>query len=298
MAKKKRGDAHGGGHGWFVTFADLMGLMMSFFVMLVAFSTMDNNKLKIVLTPSTWVFWLFSNNNPDISKLTSNKHFQQAVRYAIDYRSVVGVGGPGTIQAPGIIPSMFLGSLPQSARVNTSVAKAKAALAAAKVGNEQLTMIYPSDLTINGVPFTSMAQKIQSNLQAIGLNIKLSGSPTSNWLDQYRSGKTPLGLSLWGPDYPDPADYLVFTPGQLVGLRAGWPKGADKAIEALAAKAAVTTSPTARAGVYRSIQRLLNQSGPFFPLIQPTQVFVSTKDLRGAVYNSVYTVDTTQVSPT
>ena len=33
--------AHGGGHGWFVTFADLMGLMMSFFVMLVAFSTQD-----------------------------------------------------------------------------------------------------------------------------------------------------------------------------------------------------------------------------------------------------------------
>jgi chemotaxis protein MotB len=31
-----------------VTFADLMGLMMSFFVMLVAFSSMDNNKLKIV----------------------------------------------------------------------------------------------------------------------------------------------------------------------------------------------------------------------------------------------------------
>ena len=48
MAKKKRGEAHGGGHGWFVTFADLMGLMMSFFVMLVAFSTMDNNKLKVV----------------------------------------------------------------------------------------------------------------------------------------------------------------------------------------------------------------------------------------------------------
>jgi chemotaxis protein MotB len=48
MAKKKRGDSHGGGHGWFVTFADLMGLMMSFFVMLVAFSTQDANKLKVV----------------------------------------------------------------------------------------------------------------------------------------------------------------------------------------------------------------------------------------------------------
>jgi chemotaxis protein MotB len=44
---KKRGAAHGG-HGWFVTFADLMGLMMSFFVMLVAFSNQDKQKLQIV----------------------------------------------------------------------------------------------------------------------------------------------------------------------------------------------------------------------------------------------------------
>jgi chemotaxis protein MotB len=48
MAKKKRGDGHAGGHGWFVTFADLMGLLMSFFVMLVAFSTQDSAKLNIV----------------------------------------------------------------------------------------------------------------------------------------------------------------------------------------------------------------------------------------------------------
>src|SRR5258708_3687893 len=48
MAKKKRGGAHAGGHGWYVSFADLMGLMMSFFVMLVAFSNQDQQKLKIV----------------------------------------------------------------------------------------------------------------------------------------------------------------------------------------------------------------------------------------------------------
>ncbi len=47
MAKKKRGGGHGG-HGWFVTFADLMALLLSFFVMLVAFSTQDAQKLKIV----------------------------------------------------------------------------------------------------------------------------------------------------------------------------------------------------------------------------------------------------------
>ncbi len=45
MARKK---GHVGGHGWFVTFADLMGLLMSFFVMLTAFSTQDSKKLQIV----------------------------------------------------------------------------------------------------------------------------------------------------------------------------------------------------------------------------------------------------------
>jgi len=47
MARRKEG-AHGGGHGWFVTFADLMGLLVSFFVMLVAFSTQDQVKLQLV----------------------------------------------------------------------------------------------------------------------------------------------------------------------------------------------------------------------------------------------------------
>ena len=44
---RKRGAAHTG-HGWFVTFADLMGLLVAFFVMLVAFSTQDQVKLQIV----------------------------------------------------------------------------------------------------------------------------------------------------------------------------------------------------------------------------------------------------------
>jgi chemotaxis protein MotB len=47
MAKKKAA-AHGGGHGWFVTFADLMGLLVAFFVMLVASSTQDAKKLQII----------------------------------------------------------------------------------------------------------------------------------------------------------------------------------------------------------------------------------------------------------
>jgi peptide/nickel transport system substrate-binding protein len=255
------------------------------------------SNLKVSLQPSTWVFWLFANDNPSISSVTSNKQFQQAVRYALDYKSILGIAGPGAIQAPGIIPSMFLGSLPQSAKVNQDLAKAKAALAASGQAGQSVALEYPSDLTINGVPFTTLAQKVQANLNAAGFNITLSGAPTSTWLTKYRDGKMAFGLSLWGPDYPDPADYLTFAPGQLVGLRAGWPKGSDPAIEKLAAKLLVTTAPSVRKSLYQQYQHELNQRGPYFPLIQPTQVFVTTNDLANAVYNAEYGVDVTHVSP-
>jgi peptide/nickel transport system substrate-binding protein len=262
-----------------------------------ALTLRSNKGLHVSLSPSTWVFWMFANNNPQVSSVTSNKNFQKAVRYALDYRGFVQLAGPGAIQTPGLIPSMFLGALPRKDAVKQDLAKAKAALAASGVGNQQVTLEYPSDLTINGVPFTSMAQKAQANLQAAGINVTLSGSPTGTWLTKYRSGQMAFGLSLWGPDYPDPADYLVFSPGQLVGLRAGWPTGGDPAIEKIAARALVTTATAARQKLYQQFQIALNQRGPYFPLIQPTQVFVSTTDLKNAVYNAVTLLDITQVAP-
>jgi chemotaxis protein MotB len=73
MARKKNAGHGGGGHGWFVTFADLMGLLVAFFVMLVAFSTQDQQKLQAVAGSMRDAFGT-----------------QQAVRYA------------GVIEVPGL----------------------------------------------------------------------------------------------------------------------------------------------------------------------------------------------------
>ena len=256
-----------------------------------------NSHVSVSLQPSTWVFWLFANNDSSVSSVTSNAQWQQAVRYGLDYKSILSVAGPGAYQTPGLIPSMFLGALPAKDAVKQNVAKAKAALQASGQASQSVTLDYPSDLTINGVPFTTLAQKVQANLQSIGMNVQLSGSPTSTWLTSYRSGKMAFGLSLWGPDYPDPADYLTFAPGDLVGLRAGWAKGSSPAIEKTAAAAAVATDPAKRKALFQQFQLQLNASGPYFPLMQPTQVFVATTDLKNAVYNAVYSIDVTKVAP-
>jgi peptide/nickel transport system substrate-binding protein len=105
------------------------------------------------------------------------------------------------------------------------------------------------------------------------------------------------GSGSGAPDFPDPSDYLVFTPGNLIALHAGWPTGSDPAVEQLAAQAQVITAAAARSELYRQIQLRLNARSPFMPLLQPTQVFVSTSDLAGAAFSGAYDVDLTQIAP-
>jgi chemotaxis protein MotB len=45
MARRKKGGGGGGGDGWLVTFSDLMTLLLTFFVLLLSMSSMDNAKL-------------------------------------------------------------------------------------------------------------------------------------------------------------------------------------------------------------------------------------------------------------
>ncbi len=254
-------------------------------------ASLSGSSLQVKASPGPNVFFLFSNDNPKISKITPNKHFQNAIRYSLDYASYVQLAGAGAIQTPGVVPSMFLGALAPADNAQFDLTKAKAELAASGISNPTVNLGFPSDFTLNGISFATLAQKVQANLQAAGIKVNLTGSPISVALADYRAGTEQLGLWLWGPDYPDPNDYLVFLPGQLVGLRAGWAAGADPSLEALGVQAASSTDNTARGKLFQQIQRQLNTDGPFFPLIQPGQVVVATKGVTGADYNPTWTID-------
>jgi peptide/nickel transport system substrate-binding protein len=254
-------------------------------------ASLSGGSVQIKASPGPNVFFLFANDNPKISKVTPNKHFQNAVRAALNYASYVQLAGAGAIQTPGVVPSMFLGALTPADDAQFDLAKAKSELAASGISNPTVNLGFPSDFTLNGISFSTLAQKVQANLQAAGITVNLTGSPISTALADYRAGTEQMGLWLWGPDYPDPNDYLVFLPGQLVGLRAGWAAGSDPSLEALGVQASSSTDNTARGQLFQQIQRQLNTDGPFFPLIQPGQVVAASKGVTGADYNPTWTID-------
>ena len=251
--------------------------------------------VQIVNGASPNLFFLLTNDNPKISKITSNPKFQEAVRYGIDYSSLLQLAGKGAVQAAGIIPSMFLGSLPAGSGASYDLAKAKAALAAAGTGHPTLNLVYPSDIQVNGLSFGDLAARIQQQLQQVGITVKLQGQSIQVALDSYRGGKEEMGLWYWGPDFPDPSDYLNFLPGALVGLRAGWAKGADPSLEAMGTKAASTTDKATRQDLYQQIQRSMNNSSPFMPLIQPAQILVGANSVKNLQSNALWLVNLSEL---
>jgi peptide/nickel transport system substrate-binding protein len=250
--------------------------------------------VEIVNGASPNLFFLLTNESPKVSKITSNPDFQQAVRYGINYQSLVQLAGKGAVQAAGIIPTMFLGSLPAGSGVTYNLGKAKAALAASHLGHPTVTLVYPSDLAVNGISFGDLAARVQQDLQQVGITVQLQGQSIQVALNSYRAGQEPMGLWYWGPDFPDPADYLNFLPGALVGLRANWVKGADPSLEALGTQAASNTT-AARAALYQQIQTSMNSSGPFMPLIQPAQILVGAKSLKNLQSNALWLVDLSEL---
>ncbi len=247
-------------------------------------------------SPSANVFFVYTNDDPAVSPITSNPDFQEAVRYGIDYSALVDLAGEGSSQTPGVIPSTFLGALDASDAVERDVDRAEQALAASGLGNPTVTLSYPSEIQVNGIDFGDLAAAVQQQLAEVGITVELAPAPVQTALEGYRAGTEEMGLWSWGPDYPDPSDYLVFTPGQLVGLRAGWPAGADPQLESEAVAVSSEFDDSARAEAYTSIQQRLNEVGPFYPLIQPAQVLAYATDLQGVAFNPSWTVDLADIS--
>ncbi|MEO7350194.1 MAG: ABC transporter substrate-binding protein [Terrimesophilobacter sp.] len=248
--------------------------------------------LAIESSVSPTLFFLFSNANPEISKVTSTQAFRDAVKYGIDYNGILELAGQGAQQTPGVVPSIFLGALDPSDATVRDIDKAKAAVAS--LGTiPAISLEYPSDFSVAGINFGTVAERVQANLKEVGLEITLAPSPIATSLATYRAGTEQMGLWLWNPDYPDPADYLVFAPGNIVGLRAGWSADANSDLVALANKAAVTTDNAERKDIYREYQLAMNEAGVFVPLFQPSASVVASKSIKGAVFSAVFGIDLT-----
>ena len=252
---------------------------------------LDGGKTKVIKGTSPYVMYLWFNQDSTIGAgVTNNQDFITAVRKSIDYSKILSLSGTGSTQPGGLVPSQFKGSIKPDSTAEFDLSAAKAALAKSGYNGQTVTFSYPNDITVDGLQFETLAQALQSQWAAAGITVKLAPGPIATVLDSFRAGKLQSGIMYWGPDFPDASDYLVFSPGQSLGLRAGWKDGADATVTD-AANAAASASAADRVQAFETWQKDMNESGPFVPLVQPGQYVVTANSITSVPLNPVWTVD-------
>lgn len=245
--------------------------------------------------PSGQTLFLLLNQDRDVAGDLANEKLAEAVRYGLDYPKLLELAGKGSVQATGVIPVGFEGALEKG--VTRDVERAKAALSDSGYTDQNVKLQFPNDYPVGGVEFTPLAERVQSQLKEIGLQIELAPAPFATELNAYVGGKEAFGLWFWGPDYADSANFLPFGPGLKVGLRAGWTKEAAPEIAELAAKATNATDTAERTEDFHDFAEELQEKGPFVPLIVPARNLASTDKVKGAVYNSLWDVNLADITP-
>jgi peptide/nickel transport system substrate-binding protein len=257
------------------------------------------SKLNVNLHPAGSTWFLLMNNSPKISSVTSNKYFQAAVRYGIDYNKVLQVAGAGNAREASISPPTLDYALPSKYAVKYNLAKAKQMLAKSGIAHPTVTFEYPDPYSSNGVSYANVVQVIQASLAKVGItaNLKPTSAPVA--ISNYVGGTEEFSVWSYSVSPPDPISGLIrqFAPGAKFGLRAGWLTGADPGLATIANKIVTSSSIAERTALIHRFYTGLNSSSPFIPLFAASQAVVSSKKVGNIVYNPQWTIDFAAMKP-
>jgi peptide/nickel transport system substrate-binding protein len=215
------------------------------------------------------------------------KPVRQAMALAIDYAGVIKatVGGHGQ-QPDTTIPQGFIGT-DLGTPIKQDLAKAKTLMSQGGQANGfNLTLAYPNQ-ALYGVDTNILAQKIASDLAAIGIKITLQPLEIGPWGEQYSGGKLPLTLGYWAPDYPDSSEYVAwFGLTGAAGTPSAWLGNVvDDRIVKLSTQALGTADAKARAGFYKDIIADMQDDAYDIVLVQPDLVLANRTGISNNAYS-------------
>lgn len=242
---------------------------------------LSKSNTKVVISQSLDVFFVGLDVNPKVSSVSSNQDFRSAVRYALDYTTLLTFAGAGASQAPGLLAHAIAGSLSSAQDASQDLAKARQYLASSGLHSPTINLDYPSDLTAEGVSFADLAQVVQINLKAIGITVNLIPQPIVVWKANWKADKIPMMVySVSGISF-DPSNLFYYDPGGTFGKRMGFFSGMDPALDSDFAQ--IMSSPTnaQRVPIYEQAQVDLNSYAMFIPLFQGDLVIASSTNVGG-----------------
>lgn len=235
---------------------------------------LDPSKVNVVSQALPQVIYLALTNSDGP---TVNDDYRRAIALGLDYEGILKMAGDGARQATGVVPTALEGSIPQGQGLTRDVAGAQAALAASGVGEQPLVISFGSDYAVGGQDMGLFAQKIQSDLEEIGMTVELDGAPTQVSRTANQDGKIQAALWPFPPDYSDASQFLIHSPGGMLAERIHWSADQAPEIDALARSAQQAIVPEDRAAAYEAWVRAVRDTNRFVAVVEVPQNLVTSK---------------------
>lgn len=257
----------------------------------------DTEGVELINAATKTVGFVMMNMNETYGGPVSNPKVQQAIRKALDYSGIQTICGEGTITPYDIIQSGFMGSKGERPTDYTNVEDAKALLAEAGYPDGFSIDLTVTDLDMEGILLTDLAQKVKDDLAQVGIEANIVAQPwAAGYGDAYRDGTLGFTVMYWGIDYNDPNVQLEFLPGGVLGLRAGWTADMNPELAAMYQEAMGATDNDARIAVLEKIQDAMYEDGPFIMVAQAPSHIGYRSRLDGVGISDPYALDLTLIN--
>jgi peptide/nickel transport system substrate-binding protein len=250
-------------------------------------AAMKNNKnVKILVGQSLDNMYMGVTVDPALHPALAKKEVRQALRHAVDRAGIIKLTNGRAVIGPAVYPIGVLGLETQADadKLNPKfdVNLAKELLAKAGFPNGfKYPLKYGTGASPAGITYESVAQKVQSDLKKIGVEVQLVPQEFSVMLTQYRAKGEIAVISYNQPDYIGASDFT----GQMIlhtwAPRLRWddPKAKD-----MAKKADAEVDMKRRSAMYKETLAYLVENGPYVNLVQGKAEVVVRPNIEGYEY--------------
>jgi peptide/nickel transport system substrate-binding protein len=220
-----------------------------------------------------------------------NRLVRQALSYAFDYNGVIqGVYHGLASKMKGVGPTGFKNFVPAAHPYTFNLNKARSLLKQSGVPASQLnfTIAYLPDDTAA----VQMAQIFQSDLQKIGVTVKLQGIPIATYVQVVKSPKTDpdIWIGAWTMDYNDDAQlyYLYYYSKNEPPVGSDVMYYKDPVTDRLLTQALKATAAGKAYHLFAEACTRIYHAAPNIWTVQPKERVALRSNVHGYAYNFLY----------
>ena len=243
--------------------------------------------------------YLALHNDPTVGGPLADIKVRQAIAQAIDYDAFVNnLRGGAAVRPATAVPLGLLGAdKVEPDKWVRNVEAAKALIAEAGVGGQEITFTYGSGSSYDGVSNETIAAKLQADIEAIGLKVRLNPMEAQQRLQDYRDAKLQFTVSTWSPDYVDVHTYAYpfgGVAGQAPSKRVAY---VNETNTKLLGDGIKELDPAKREQIYVQIQQNMRTDATFPILWQPVFQYAMQKGIAGVRIHPVALLIVPELAP-